>query len=84
MLQERLLRYGTQPAQPVPHQPNGAGAGAEGRTAGAGLAQLVHDQTVRQLPVLHQWHFVRAILHEDLSVRWPGDVSNALSNHRWP
>lgn len=69
MLQEWLLRYGAQSAQPIPHQPDGAGAGAQGRTADPGFAQLLHDQTIRQLPVLHQWHFVRAIFHEDLSMR---------------
>lgn len=74
LLQERLLRYGAQPAQPLPHEPDRAGAGAEGRTARAGLAELVLDEAVRQLPVLYERHplaqsTARAILHEDLSGR---------------
>lgn len=72
MLPERLLGHGAQPAQPVPHEPDRAGARAEGRTAGAGLAELVLDQAVRQLPVLYQRHPLAqspaagAFLHEDL------------------
>lgn len=77
MLQEWLLRNGPEPAQSIPHKPDRAGAGPQGRTAGAGFAQFLHDQTVRQLPVLHQWHFVRAIFHEDLrkGERWHVSLS---------
>lgn len=61
MLQERVLDYGEESAESLPHGSDGAGVGAEGGAVDPGLTELAVDQVVRRLSILHERDLVREV-----------------------
>lgn len=72
LLQERVLDYGEESAESLPHGIDRTGVGAEGGAVDPGLAELVVDQVVRWLSILHERDLVREVCDARVKDGWGG------------